>query len=134
MKRSPSLRPFAAALAGAVLTLAACGGGDDEAAATTAPGAEATATDAPAAAPAGGEAAITISGFAFSGVTEVAAGTTVTISNEDSAPHTVSADDGSFDTGNIAPGESATITLSTAGTFAYHCNVHASMKGSITVT
>jgi plastocyanin len=133
MKRSRTLRPFAAALAGAVLTLAACGGGDDEAAATTAPGAEATATDAPAA-PAGGEAAITISGFAFSGVTEVAAGTTVTISNEDSAPHTVSADDGSFDTGNIAPGESATITLSTAGTFAYHCNVHASMKGSITVT
>ena len=50
------------------------------------------------------------------------------------APHTVTADDGSFDTGKIDPGASATITVDTAGTFAYHCNFHPSMKATITVT
>ena len=134
MKRSHTLRQLVAVFAGAALTLAACGGGDDEADSTPAPATEAADDTTAAAAPAGGDAAITISGFAFSGATEVAAGTTGTITNNDTAPHTVTADDGSFDTGNIAPGGTATITLDTAGTFAYHCNIHASMKGSISVT
>lgn len=125
MKRSRTLRPLAALLAGAALTLTACGG-DDETESTSAPAADAES--------AGAEAAITISSFTFSGAEQVAAGTTITITNNDTAPHTVSADDGSFDSGNIAPGATATITLDTAGTFAYHCNVHNSMKGSITVT
>jgi plastocyanin len=58
----------------------------------------------------------------------------VTITNNDSAGHTFTADDGSFSTGKIDPGASATITFDTAGTFAYHCDFHSSMKGSITVT
>src|SRR5687768_7717571 len=51
-------------------------------------------------APAGGT--ITISDFDFGGETVVAPGATVTVSNTDGAPHTVTADDGEFDTGQIA--------------------------------
>ena len=124
-------RRAVAAAAALVLTLAACGGGDDDAGDTAAPAAsEAAGGDT--AAP--GEPVIEISGFAFSGVTSVPAGTVLTIANNDSAPHTFTADDGSFDTGTIQPGATAEVTLSTAGTFAYHCDIHSSMTGSITVT
>ncbi len=119
-----SLRTTLAASASLLLTLTACGGGDDASSA-----AEAVST-----APATGGAAITIAGFAFSGATEVAVGTTVAVTNDDSATHTWTSEDGTFDSGSIAPGESFEFTFDTAGTFAYHCNFHASMQGTITVT
>ncbi len=140
MQLTRTLRPLAITVAGVALTLAACGGGSDSAATTDAPAPAATdaapaGTDAsPAPAAATGDAAITIASFSFSGITEVPAGTTVTITNNDSAPHTLTADDGSFDTGGIGPGESVTLTFDTAGTFTFHCEIHSSMKGSITVT
>ena len=59
------------------------------------------------------------------------AGTTLTVTNADSDPHTLTADDGSFDTGRIDPGTSATITLDQPGTYTYHCNFHESMTGTI---
>ena len=62
------------------------------------------------------------------------AGTTLTVTNADSDAHTLTADDGSFDTGTIDPGASATITLDQPGTYTYHCNFHQSMTGTITVT
>jgi plastocyanin len=43
---------------------------------------------------------------------QVAVGDTVTFTNMDAAPHTASANDGSFDTGRLSKGESATITVS----------------------
>jgi plastocyanin len=61
----------------------------------------------------------------------VAAGDTVTFTNEDSAPHTATANDGSFDTGRLSKGQSATVTISAAGDFAYICKVHPSMKGKV---
>ncbi len=78
---------------------------------------------------------MTIAEFAF-GPAElsVAAGTTVTFVNNDSAPHTATADDGSFDTGTIEPGASATVTVDAAGSFAYHCNFHPNMTATLTVT
>ncbi|MAZ15989.1 MAG: copper-binding protein [Ahrensia sp.] len=76
--------------------------------------------------------AVTIKGFAFSPATlTVAAGDTVTFTNEDSAPHTATAGDGSFDTGRLNKGASATVTIAGAGNHAYKCNFHASMKGTI---
>ena len=78
---------------------------------------------------------ITIQDFAFApGDLSVAAGTTITITNNDTTAHTVTADDGSFDTGPIEPGASATLTLDTAGTFAYHCTFHPNMTATLTVT
>ncbi|HSX48724.1 MAG TPA: cupredoxin family copper-binding protein [Candidatus Saccharimonadales bacterium] len=77
---------------------------------------------------------ITISNFSFSPATiTVKVGDKVTITNNDSAPHTVTADDGSFDSGTIQPGATGTVTLSKAGTFAYHCSIHPSMKGTVVV-
>jgi plastocyanin len=78
--------------------------------------------------------AVAISGFAFSPKTiTVTVGDTVTWTNSDSTAHTATADDGSFDTGTVGNGATGSATFATAGTFAYHCKIHASMTGTITV-
>lgn len=61
----------------------------------------------------------------------VAAGDTITFTNHDTAPHTATASDGSFDTGRLNQGESATVTVA-AGTHAYICAIHPAMKGTVT--
>jgi plastocyanin len=63
----------------------------------------------------------------------IAAGDTVTFVNEDGAPHTASANDGSFETGRLSKGDAASITFATAGSFDYFCKVHRKMKARITV-
>jgi plastocyanin len=60
-------------------------------------------------------------------------GDTVTWSNDDDRPHTVTADDGSFDSGNIDEGAAFSFTFTQAGTFSYHCDYHPDMQASITV-
>jgi plastocyanin len=57
---------------------------------------------------------------------------TVTFVNQDSVVHTVTADDGSFNSGDIQPGQSWTHTFA-VGTYSYHCTYHFWMKGNITV-
>ena len=101
-------------------------------AAVTVNGGSGTETD-EGAAPASGD-TITIANFAFDGVTEVALGTTVTVTNTDASPHTWSSEDGTFDSGSISPGDTFEFTFDTAGEFAYFCNFHPSMTGTITVT
>lgn len=77
---------------------------------------------------------VQISNFNFSPATlTVKVGDTVTWTNQDSAGHSVTADDNSFNTGIIDQGKSGTMTFSTAGTYTYHCSVHPSMKGTIIV-
>jgi plastocyanin len=77
---------------------------------------------------------ITIAGFAFTGATEVAVGTTVTVVNEDGSDHTWTADDGTFSSGNLAPGDSFEFTFDEPGTYTYACRIHPTMTGTITVT
>jgi plastocyanin len=97
---------------------------------TTAP-----AANTPASAPAGTEVKVQIANFAFSPSTlEVKVGTTVTWTNADSAPHTVTSDDGSFASNDLNQGASFSFTFTTAGTYAYHCGVHPGMKATVTVT
>ena len=96
-------------------------------------GGQITVTGGDSAAP-GDDNVITIAGFAFSGITEVAVGTTVTVTNTDGSPHTWSADDGTFDSGALSKGESFQFTFTEPGTYEYHCNFHQSMTGTITVT
>lgn len=75
-----------------------------------------------------------IKGFAFSiSSLTVINGTTVTWTNNDATAHTVTADDNSFDSGNIASGSSFSKTFSAAGTFAYHCKIHTTMTANIIV-
>ncbi len=63
----------------------------------------------------------------------VTAGTTVTWTNNDTMTHTVTADDASFDSGNITMGTKYPRLFSTAGTYTYHCTIHPNMKGTIVV-
>jgi plastocyanin len=64
----------------------------------------------------------------------VKAGQTVSWKNGDAITHTATADNGAFNTGNIAPGAtSAPITMAAAGTIAYHCAIHPSMIGAVQV-
>ena len=77
---------------------------------------------------------VSIKNFAFSTTSlSVTAGTTVTWTNNDAAAHTVTADDGSFDSGNIAPGHSFAHTFSNMGTINYHCAIHPMMKAAVIV-
>jgi plastocyanin len=73
----------------------------------------------------------------------VKSGSTLLLANIGGKPHTLTADDGSFDTGVVTPGaeggrfagSNATVTLTKPGTFAFHCEVHPqAMKGTLTVT
>jgi plastocyanin/uncharacterized membrane protein len=58
-------------------------------------------------------------------------GETVEFKNEDIVAHTVTADDGSFDSGLIQPGSSWKMTVQKAGTVAYHCTPHPNMKATL---
>lgn len=59
---------------------------------------------------------------------------TVTWVNQDNVPHTVTATDKSFDSGNIDPGKTWSYTFTLPGTFTYYCTYHAQwMKGEVIV-
>ena len=77
---------------------------------------------------------ISIKNFAFSvSSLNISSGTVVKWTNNDATAHTVTADDGSFDSGELGPGQSYTRTFTSAGTFAYHCTYHPMMTASIVV-
>lgn len=79
--------------------------------------------------------AITIRDFGYGAPLVVPAGAALTVTNMDSAEHTVSADDGSaFDVEVKGSGGTATFTApSKPGTYAYHCRYHPNMHGTLTV-
>lgn len=60
-------------------------------------------------------------------------GDTVTWTNAGTVGHTVTADDGSFDSGMLDVGASWSYTFNSPGTFAYHCTPHPWMKGTVVV-
>jgi len=64
---------------------------------------------------------------------EVATGTTIIWTNRGQVTHTVSAEDGSFDSGPIEPGERRALTFSRAGTFPFRCTPHPFMTGTVVV-
>jgi plastocyanin len=78
-------------------------------------------------------------GLAFAPATlTVPVGTTVQWMNDDNIAHTVTADDGSFDSGNMNAGAAFKFTFTKAGTYAYYCKYHggpggAGMAGTIIV-
>jgi predicted lipoprotein with Yx(FWY)xxD motif/plastocyanin len=91
------------------------------------------ATQAPAATGGGSATNVDIRGSSFPATTTVAAGTTVSWTNNDSEDHTVTADDNSFDSKNLAPGARFEHTFSSAGSVKYHCTIHPEMTGTVTV-
>ena len=88
-----------------------------------------------AAAPAAGGDTVTIKGFRYMPKDlTVKAGTSVTFVNDDTAAHTASANEsGAFDTGGIDRGAKKSVTFDKPGTYAYICEFHPIMKGTLTV-
>jgi plastocyanin len=65
----------------------------------------------------------------------VAAGTTVTFTNVDATPmlHTVTADGGQFDSGNLTPNQSVSFPFASAGAVGIHCALHPGMRMTLFV-
>ncbi|HLX35142.1 MAG TPA: plastocyanin/azurin family copper-binding protein [Candidatus Limnocylindrales bacterium] len=61
-------------------------------------------------------------------------GDVITWKNSGPTDHTVTLDAGGCDTGHITTGSSASLTFTQAGTYPFHCSIHSSMKGTITIT
>jgi plastocyanin len=136
------------------LVLVACGGGDDETTTETAPTEQEQGSAGAPESEAGGEGGEGEAGGsepAPSGEAQrsekveiveftydpdpvvVAAGGKVIWQNEDTAPHTATADDGSFDTGNLEKGKLKAETFKEPGTFTYFCEIHPTMHGTVEV-
>ena len=78
---------------------------------------------------------INISNYSFNPATlTVKSGTTVTWTNNDPVAHKVVSDSPAFSSDNIPQGGTYSFTFSTAGTYAYHCQIHPSMTGTIVVS
>ena len=81
----------------------------------------------------GCEADVCLENTAFNpGDITVSVGDSVTWQNVDGTDHTVTADDGDFDE-ELADGDTYEETFDEAGEIAYHCEIHPSMTGTITV-
>jgi len=79
--------------------------------------------------------AVTIQNFSFSpNPLSAKVGDTITVTNKDRADHTFTADHASFNAGTVSPGKSKAVTLTKAGTIAYHCKIHSSMQGTLQVS
>lgn len=63
----------------------------------------------------------------------IQAGGKVTWINRDSAEHTATLDDGSFDTGDLAEGKLKSQSFKDAGTYSYFCEIHPDMIGTVEV-
>jgi plastocyanin len=110
-----------------MVTVLACGGEGD-----TATGSPATTSTAAVAEP-----TLTIEGRSFGQAPEVAAGASFTIINRDSARHTFTSSDGSWEEVDL-PGDSEvpfTVPAALApGRYVFFCAIHSDMGGSLTVT
>ncbi len=121
--------------------LSACGGGDDSDTSTVTESAgsptEENGQSANAPAPSGEApraAKVEIADFAYDpDPVTVQAGGKVIWLNQDSAPHTATAEDGSFDTGTLEEGKLKSETFKQAGTYEYICQIHPDMHGVVEV-
>jgi len=78
---------------------------------------------------------VTIQNFAFHPASfTVKPGATITVTNKDSVTHTFTADSGAFNTGDISPGQTKTVTAPTKpGSYPYRCLIHQFMTGTLVV-
>ena len=137
MKRVPTL---VLPILLAVLALAACGNDSDDSSASSESehGGNHMMTDMPSMSmpmsmPAGAR-EIVISDFKYTLPGTFAPGEQVTVRNDDTAEHTVTADTGDLFDVEVEPGATATLTVpGQPGTFAFHCTYHPNMVGTLEV-
>lgn len=79
---------------------------------------------------------VTIENFAFQPANlQVTVGTTVTWTNKDTAPHTVTFQDSFLkSSGILRQGDTYSYTFTKVGAFAYYCDLHRYMTAQVTVT
>jgi plastocyanin len=78
---------------------------------------------------------VSIVDFAFQpSFVSVAAGSEVQWQNTGTAPHTVTAASGAFDSGVIGSGGGYSETFADPGVYRYHCTIHPNMMGTVMVT
>ncbi|MDZ4828371.1 MAG: cupredoxin domain-containing protein [Actinomycetota bacterium] len=82
---------------------------------------------------AGGDAAVTAEGFAFEVGAPVAAGTEFTVTNVDPATHTFTADDDAFNEELSAETDVTVTAPAEPGEYAFHCEIHTNMTGTLVV-
>ena len=144
-----SLRPIRLTALAAVLLLgglAACGG-DDSDAASSGDGSPTTAGDGneygsgadggeDGSSSDGNEQAVVAKGIAFANDLTVAPGGEFTFDNQDTTVHTLTADDGSFDSGEVQGSNQSDpiVAPDTAGSYTFHCEIHSAMTGTLTVS
>jgi plastocyanin len=121
------------------LVAASCGGGDDTTATEQVPATEAEEPATEEGEPAAGgklERSVKVEIVEFTyqpDPVRVEAGGKVIWQNMDSAPHTATADDGSFDTGTLEEGKLKSESFKDPGTFTYFCAIHPEMHGTVEV-
>jgi plastocyanin len=77
---------------------------------------------------------VKIEGYSFKPATiGVPVGTTITWKNLDDDPHTVTANDGSFNSKGLAQGDSWSRKFDKPGRYTYHCAIHPVMQGVVIV-
>ena len=96
--------------------------------ATTAPGASRPVAVAPQA-----SVDTRIAGMAFEPTITIAPGQTITWTNTDAVPHTVTSADRLWDSGRLPRGESYSLMLDQPGTYAYGCSIHPFMRATVIV-
>lgn len=75
---------------------------------------------------------ISSSGFQPANIT-TGRGSTIVWTNQDTVSHTVTAEDGRFDSGNIAPGDSFEQKFEKIRSYSYSCRFHQEMKGMVRI-
>ncbi len=117
-------RSVVLALVAGALVAAGCGGDDEDGGGAAGSGADASSS-----------AKVKITSFKYAPPSlTVKRGGTVTWTNEDKAPHTATVKGGKgFDTDTLQTAKSEQLTFDTAGTFAYVCELHPFMKGTVVV-
>ncbi len=120
------------------IALAACSSSGSSSAPAGAPAASGAAPSAASACTVSTDAGtveVAIKDFAFSPA-QISAkvGDVVAFSNGDTTGHTATLDDGTCTTGTIGAGTTAALVFSAPGTYPFHCAIHSSMKGTITVS
>lgn len=121
------MRPIARSIATLVtaVALAACSGGGTATTAGTAVCADSTGATTVNAA---------VGDFTW-GPVSAKVGDVITWTNADSIPHRVALDDGTCQmSGNIPGGGMASLVFSVAGTYPFHCTIHPTMKGTVTIS
>lgn len=73
--------------------------------------------------------AVVMQDSCFSGTAHFAPGGTLTVSNDGQLPHTLTAVDGSFDTGTVTAGGSAELTIDEPGVYRVFCSLHGTAQG-----